>query len=177
MDPFLGEIRLMGCAYAPRGWAFCNGQAMAINQNQALFSLLGTTYGGNGVTTFNLPDLRGRVALGIGQGPGLQNYVQGQMAGTENVTLTPAQMPQHIHPVTGTIKSTETSSGASPAGFYPANSGITQYSTGASNASLAGGSLSGASGTTGGNQGHENHQPVMAMNYCIATVGIFPSRS
>lgn len=97
-EPFLGEIRMVGFNYAPVGWAFCAGQMLAIAQNSALFALLGTTYGGNGVSTFGLPDLRGRGPVGMGSGPGLQPVVQGQMAGTENVTLTAAQMPQHGHP-------------------------------------------------------------------------------
>ena len=97
MDPFLGQLMLVPYNFAPRGWAFCNGQIMSIAQNTALFSLLGTTYGGNGQTTFALPDLRGRVAVSAGQGPGLQNYSLGEIAGSENVTLISSQMPAHTH--------------------------------------------------------------------------------
>jgi microcystin-dependent protein len=104
MDPFIGEIRLMGFPFPPKGWQFCQGQLLPINQNQALFSLLGTTYGGNGTTTFGLPDLRGRVVLGVGSGPGLSPYIWGQQGGTEAVALTPAQMPPHGHTFTGTIQ-------------------------------------------------------------------------
>src|SRR5439155_18983562 len=96
-EPFLGEIRLFGFNFAPRGWAFCQGQLLPIAQNTALFSLLGTTYGGNGQTTFALPDLRGRVAVGFGQGPGLSNIDLGQVSGAETATLTQAQMPAHGH--------------------------------------------------------------------------------
>src|SRR3954468_23228168 len=98
-EPFLGEIRMFGGNFAPRGWAFCNGQILSIAQNTALFSLLGTTYGGNGQTTFGLPDLRGRVAVSAGQGPGLSNYSLGELAGSESVTLTSANMPAHNHSV------------------------------------------------------------------------------
>src|SRR5271166_5833783 len=98
-DPFLGEIRIFGGTFAPLGWAFCQGQLLPIAQNTALFSLLGTTYGGDGVSNFALPDLRGRVPMGMGQGPGLSPYVQGQMGGAESVTLTTQQMPPHSHSV------------------------------------------------------------------------------
>lgn len=178
MDPFLGEIRLMGGTYPPKGWAFCNGQILAINTNQALFSLLGTTYGGDGRTTFALPDLRSRVVLGVGQGAGLQNYNWGQRAGTESVTLSSNEMPAHTHPLTGTVKEADEANSNEPAApLYPATSRATQYSTGTPNASLNGSAISGTTGSTGGNQPHENRQPVLAMNYCIATQGIFPSRS
>ena len=100
-EPFLGEIRMVGFNFAPQGWAFCQGQIMSIAQNTALFSLLGTMYGGNGQTTFGLPDLQGRSPVGIGQGPGLSPIVQGEMAGTENVTLLASNMPMHTHPRPG----------------------------------------------------------------------------
>ena len=177
MEPFLGEIRLMGGNYAPKGWALCNGQALPVAQNTALFSLLGTMYGGNGQTAFNLPDLRGRVALGFGQAPGLQQYSQGYAGGAEGVTLNSEQLAQHFHPITaGTVKIAATPTGADPAGNYPATSPKTQYTKGAGNAFLNGGSLSGSTDANGGNQPHNNLQPVMAMNYCIAIQGIFPSR-
>src|SRR6187399_3074015 len=100
-EPFLGEIRLMSFGFAPKGWAFCNGQFLPINQNQALFSLLGTTYGGNGQTNFALPDLRGRIPVHSGQGPGLSNSSLGETGGTEAVTLTVAQLPRHSHAAQG----------------------------------------------------------------------------
>jgi microcystin-dependent protein len=177
MEPFLGEIRLMGCPFAPKGWALCNGQLLPVNANQALFSLLGTMYGGNGVQNFGLPDLRGRVALGFGQAPGLANYQLGQTGGTESVGLTLEQMPAHIHQLSGTIKVADGPAQSSPATGYPADSGSTpQYSTSASNTTLNGASLGGTSDAMGGNQPHENRQPVLALNYCIAISGIFPSR-
>src|SRR5215213_5859350 len=100
-DPYIGEIRMFAGNFAPRGWALCNGQLLSISQNTALFSLLGTMYGGNGQTTFALPDLRGRVPLHFGQGPGLSNYVEGEVGGTETVTLTTGEMPSHNHGANG----------------------------------------------------------------------------
>ncbi len=176
MEPFLGEIRLMGFGIVPKGWMACAGQTLPINTNQALFSLLGTTYGGDGRTTFALPDLRGRVTLGFGQGLGLQSYAPGQRAGTESVTLQAANMPVHAHPITGTLKATATPTGTDPNGSYPAKSTTNQYSTAGGNANLSGAMLTGNLDMNGGNQPHENRQPVMALNYCIALQGIFPSR-
>ena len=116
-DPFLGMIALVPYNFPPRGWTFCNGQILAISQNTALFSLLGTTYGGNGVTTFALPDLRGRVPLSSGQGPGLSNYDLGELSGTENVTLTTNQMPIHTHALGVSAKE---GTSESPVGAVPA---------------------------------------------------------
>jgi len=179
MDAFLGEIRLMGCNFAPKGWLFCYGQVLPINANQALFSLLGTTYGGNGVNTFQLPDLRSRVIIGVGQAPGLQNYVQGQIAGTESVTLNSTQLPQHVHPFTGTIKVADGAASSTDPTLtqYPAAGTAKQFGTGTSNASMATGTVGGTTSVAGNNQPHENRQPAMAMNYCIATTGYFPSRN
>lgn len=167
-EPFLGEIRIFPYNFAPRGWAFCQGQILSIAQNTALFSLLGTTYGGNGQTTFALPDLRGRMPLGSGQGPGLSPYDLGQVSGTETVTLTTGQMPSHNH----LASSTQAGAGSTrPSGNVPSG----------------GGAYAGASdGTrmnpafiqnTGGSQPHENRQPCLVLNYCIALQGIFPSRN
>lgn len=180
MEPFLGQIQLFGFNFAPRGWAFCHGQILSIAQNTALFSLLGTTYGGNGQTTFALPDLRGRVAIGQGHGPGLSPYDIGQMAGAENVTLITTQMPAHTHTlkVSNTTGTTDVASGN-----YLANAAVTiargntvptnlNYSTDG-NASLNQAAVS----PQGGSQPHENIQPYLAMNYCIALQGIFPSRN
>lgn len=113
MEPFLGQIQLFGFQFAPRGWAQCAGQILAIPTNTALFSLLGTVYGGNGQTTFQLPDLRGRVAIGQGQGPGLQNYNLGEFAGVETMTLTGANLPSHTHQATAQSNSTSTSTSTS----------------------------------------------------------------
>ncbi|MFD2784120.1 phage tail protein [Hymenobacter rubripertinctus] len=179
MDAFIGEIRLMGFGITPKGWLPCNGQTLAINTNQALFALLGTTYGGNGVQTFALPDLRGRVAVGTGQGPGLQPYAWGQIGGIESATLQPNEMPQHTHTFAGTVKVADgAASSPNPAfGQYPAQGSATQYSTGAPNATMAGASSLGTTGNVGSSQPHENRQPVIGMNYCIATQGYFPSRN
>ena len=122
MDPFLGQLMLVPYNFAPRGWAFCNGQIMSIAQNTALFSLLGTTYGGNGQTTFALPDLRGRVAVSAGQGPGLQNYSLGEIAGSETVTLISSQMPAHTHLVGASTGSAQ----ATPDNAFPGSDTSTQ---------------------------------------------------
>jgi len=178
MDAFIGEIRLMGFGITPKGWLTCAGQLLPINQNQALFSLLGTTYGGDGRTTFALPDLRSRAIIGTGQGLGLQPYSQGQRAGTESVSLSLDQMPNHGHTVSAGLKASTGPDNNSPANAYPAaiEDGSGAYSTAAPNATMSPGMITGTTVATGGNQPHENRQPVMALNYCIATTGYFPSR-
>ncbi|HEY3044526.1 MAG TPA: tail fiber protein [Vicinamibacterales bacterium] len=169
-DPFLGQITIFSFTFAPKGWAQCNGQLLPINQNQALFSLLGTTYGGNGQTNFALPDLRGRVSMHMGQGPGLAGYTLGERGGQESVTLTIAQMPQHRHvPVSSIAAGTETS----PAGnFWARDSGNNAiYSTVGGTAMPAG-----AIKNKGNSQPHNNLAPLLTLNFCIALQGIFPSR-
>lgn len=158
---------MFGFNFAPRSWAFCDGQLLPISQNTALFSLLGTTYGGDGRTTFALPDLRGRVPLHEGTGPGLSSYLLGQKGGLENVTLTTAQIPAHTH--SPQCSSDDPNSG-SPANGFPAAVGTPIYST-TQNASM------GATGSAGGSQSHENRPPYLALNFCIALQGIFPSRN
>ncbi|MBD2753686.1 phage tail protein [Spirosoma validum] len=181
MEPFIGQICLFPYNYAPRGWAFCQGQLLQINQYTALFSLLGTTYGGNGQTTFGLPDLRGRVAISSGQGPGLGSYSLGQVAGTENVTLNSNQMPSHSHALMG---STDAATASTISNNVPATSnGSTEGSETpvTVNAYAAANNLVPANpnaiGAAGGNQGHDNMQPYLCLNYCIALEGIFPSRN
>ncbi|MBG8554972.1 phage tail protein [Hymenobacter guriensis] len=178
MENFLGEIRLMSFPRAPRGWAYCQGQLMPINQNQALFALLGTQYGGDGVTTFKLPDLRGRVAVGQGRSPVGTDYSMGQMAGTESVSLTVAQMPGHDHAFTGTLNIGGDADSASPDNSFPATMAstpvVTPYATGTINANM-GAALTGTLASAGGSQPHENRQPFMALNYAIALQGIYPS--
>ncbi len=170
-DNFLGEIRIVGFNFAPRGWAFCNGQLLPISQNTALFSLLGTIYGGNGQTTFALPDLRGRVPVHFGQGPGLSNYDQGEITGTEAVTLTTNELPAHAHSVSPlTSKAEETTN--RPDGAYPTVGGI--YASTQNGAAPMAPTPSAA---TGGNQPHSNLQPLLVMNFVIALTGIFPSRN
>ncbi|GAA1980103.1 phage tail protein [Microbacterium pumilum] len=169
MDPFIGEIRCFGFTFAPQGWALCNGQLQSIQQNTALFSLLGTTYGGDGVTTFALPDLRGRVPLAFGQGPGLANYAQGELAGTETVTLTAATLPPHSH----TVAASSSATTKNPSDALPAlTAGGSSYGTTADlamSAAMIGGGGSG--------QPHANMQPYLVLNWCIALTGIYPSRS
>ena len=165
--PFLGEIRIFPYNFAPRGWALCNGQILSIAQNTALFSLLGTTYGGNGQTTFALPDLRGRVPNSSGQGPGLSSYSLGQVGGTEAVTLTQQELPSHNHAVNSTNADATSSR---PGGNFPAAGG--GYNSAPSN-NMAPAMIANA----GGNQPHNNVQPYLTLNYCIALEGIYPSRN
>jgi microcystin-dependent protein len=173
-DPWLGEIALVAFNFAPVGWAMCNGQILEISQNTALFSLLGTTYGGDGVRTFALPNLQSRVPLHFGQGTGLSPYQLGETVGVESVTLQTPQMPAHTHSYTP--QATTAGGGAgSPAGALWASSatGDTIYQKGASNTTMAPQTI----GQTGGTQPHENRQPALALNYIIALVGIFSSRN
>ena len=175
-EPYLGEIRSIAIPYAPRGWAFCNGQLMTVNSNQALFSLLGTTYGGDGRTTFALPDLRGRVPVGIGQLAGGSNYVLGQRGGQESVTLTQDQLGAHTHPVTGTIQAAAGNDDAAPSGDYPGGGNIAMYGTGSKGPAM-GAITPGTTAAQGGSQPHDNRMPYLATNYVIAIQGIYPSRS
>ena len=184
-SPYLSEIRIMAFSFAPKGWALCDGQTMSIQQNAALFALLGTTFGGNGVQTFQLPNLQGRVPLHIGPG-----YVEGQTAGEANHTLNsssvrcrrisifsgpirrrarPATPTRPGRPAGGKVLGQSTGTGGSP----PTPFGVNIYSTGAPNGQLAPQSLSGG----GGSQPHENEQPYLVLNFCIALTGIFPSRN
>jgi len=165
--PYLSEIKIFSFNFPPKGWAFCNGQLLPINQNQALFSLLGTTYGGNGQTTFGLPDLRGRVPMHVGSG-----FVQGQMAGTEGQTLNVSQIPAHTHQINA---ATATVNQPYPSGNLWATGG-TQPAYSAS--PTAGALMSPGSITnTGGSQPHENRAPFLTLNMSIALTGIFPSRN
>lgn len=172
-EPFLGEIRMFGGNFAPRGWAMCNGQILAISTNTALFALLGTTYGGNGQTTFALPDLRGRVPIHMGQGPGLSPYSEGQQGGVENVTLTTTQMPVHTHTAHPNSRSGNVSD---PQDSVPAQTPIENpiYRATADPAAFLD---AGFIGTAGGSQPHQNIQPYLVINFIIALQGIFPSRN
>jgi len=172
-SPFIGQITLFAGNFAPRGWAFCNGQLLSISQNTALFSILGTTYGGDGRTTFGLPDLRGRVPIHPGQGPGLSNYILGQKAGAERVTLTQNQLPSHNHAVNAVA---EGGNQASPAGNLPAVES-TGTSKDYSDAAATGQMNSGMVGNTGGNEAFSVVQPYQCVNYIIALQGIYPSRN
>ncbi len=174
MDPYLGEISMFAGNYPPAGWAFCNGQILSISSNQALFAILGTIYGGNGVTTFALPDLRGRVVVGPGQGPGLTTYSVGQQGGVESVTLNVNQMPSHTHNVQMSVSNSAGNS-ATPGGRYLAASDQRnhQYTNQADGSALAGT----LTNPTGASQSHENRQPFLCINFIIALQGVFPSRN
>jgi microcystin-dependent protein len=177
MEPFIAQIILFAGNFAPRGWAFCEGQLLAIANNQALFALVGTTYGGDGRTTFGLPDLRGRVAIGPGQGPGLPDYRQGHIGGTASTTLTVANMPSHNHALMANSSYGTTAVPASNSSLAATTDGrsisVNVYSTNAPNVQLAGASV----GNAGGSQPINNMQPYLAIPYIIALVGIFPSRN
>lgn len=163
-DPFIGEVRMMSFNFAPRGWAMCNGQSLPINQNQALFALLGTTYGGNGQTTFNLPDLRARVPMHFSN-----THPQGQSAGEVSHTLTTQEIPSHSH---GPLMAS-----GNDAGTFAAAGAVLAS---ANNAYTAPGNLvalnAGVIASAGNSQPHENRQPFLTINFCMALQGIFPSR-
>ena len=171
-EPFLAEIKMVSFNFAPQGWALCNGQLLPINQNQALFSLLGTTYGGNGQTNFALPDLRGRVGIHTGGG-----FTLGQNGGSEGHTLTINEMPQHTHLVNAVAPPHSGDNTNNPSGNFLSNSAPAEiYNAGAGsppNQVLAPGALS----NTGGSQAHTNVQPTLTINYIIALQGIFPTHT
>ncbi len=169
-DQYVGEIRLVPFNFAPTGWANCSGQIMSISQNTALFSLLGTTYGGDGKSTFALPNLNASVAVDAGQGPGLSNYVLGQSGGASTVTLTANQIPVHAHAFRADTHNGTTDT---PIGNYPAANaaGAPQYAT-ATNGQMN----SGMVGTAGGGQPHNNMMPYLGLKFIIALQGVFPSR-
>jgi microcystin-dependent protein len=170
---------MVGFTFPPRGWADCNGQLLSISQNTALFSLLGTTYGGDGRTTFALPDLRGRFPRHFGQGPGISNLQLGEKGGQELVTLTANQLPAHGHALAAGSLRTTSAVGNSPAAngklLATANDGESNYSDAAPDGSIDV-SLPAATGNTGGNQPHDNVPPYLAVRFIIALQGIFPPR-
>jgi microcystin-dependent protein len=178
-QPFLGQLAMFAGNFAPLGWAICNGQTLAISENPALFQLLGTIYGGDGVNTFNLPDLRSRVPVHQGQGPGLSSYVIGQLAGTETVTLLTQQLPSHAHPLmagaaadsstpANTLLATEGGADAGAVSIYAPFD-----ATPANMTTLLPTSVT----IQGGSQPHENLQPFLAINFIIALQGIFPTQN
>ena len=181
LNPFIGELLLFAGNFAPRGYAICAGQLMSIQQNQALFSILGTTYGGNGTTNFALPNLQGRISVGSGQGPGLSPYELGEQTGTESVTLIDADMPAHSHAVNavtnGQSNGVSTPSNAVLlATAFAAEAGnplVPIYSSAAPTLAMNANAVASA----GGNQPHENRMPFLALNWCIALTGIFPTRN
>lgn len=170
--PFIGEIRMFAGNFAPVGWAFCNGQLLAIAENDALFALIGTTYGGDGQTTFALPDLRGRLPLHMGQGPGLSNRILGEIAGTESVTLITNQIPVHDHSFIGTSSNASSGSPSGTLVAYPAS--IDLYRPGSTpGANLAPNAI----GSQGGSQPHDNLQPFLCVSFIISLFGIFPTQN
>jgi len=182
-DPYYAQVTIFAGTFAPRNWAMCNGQLMSIAQNTALFALLGTTYGGNGQTTFGLPDLRGRAAIHMGQGPGLPNYDLGETGGEEMVTLLNSQIPSHSHTIAsialGQAASSIPGTTDLPGNNYPApvNGSGNAYSTSPSSATLAASSTTGNTAIAGGNTAFDKHPPFLVMNYIICILGIFPSRN
>jgi microcystin-dependent protein len=181
-SPFVGEIRLLGFTFAPLGWANCNGQLLSIAEYDTLFALIGTTYGGDGQTTFAVPDLRSRVALHQGQGPGMPNYVLGQTGGQPTSSLSATTMPAHTHGVTGTVAQAAAAAGgttAVPGGNIPAGSTGGENYAPASDAdgSLAPMQITGTLQAVGNGSPFENMPPFLAFNYCIALQGIFPTQS
>lgn len=173
-QPFVGEIRMFGGNFAPAGWMFCSGQLLPISENETLFQLIGTTYGGDGQETFALPDLQGRVPLHQGQGLGLANYVLAQTGGAESVTITTNTMAAHNHPMIATNSAAQLSPAnatmATPTG---AQGGLRTYSAAAPNTTLQPASIS----PTGGSQPHDNFMPTLAVSYIISLFGIFPTQT
>jgi len=170
-NPYIGEIRLFAGNFAPAGWAFCQGQLMSIAENDALFSLIGTTYGGDGQQTFGLPDLRGRVPVHQGSGPGLSTRTIGELAGTETVTLTSANLPVHSHALLAT--SAPASAAAGPAGGVLASASVKVYGSGAPGTPLAAAAIA----ASGGGLPHQNMAPFLALNYIISLFGIYPQQN
>ena len=168
-EPFVGEIRMFGGNFAPAGWMFCEGQTLPIAENDVLFTLIGTTYGGDGQETFNLPDLRGRIPIHAGTGPGLTTRVIGEQAGSETVTLTTAQMPNHTHTAgASTIGNTTSPVGATWAGV---TSGAVYRANANADVVIQ------IPGPAGGSQPHENRMPGLCVSFIISLFGIFPSQS
>jgi microcystin-dependent protein len=179
-QPFIGQIIAFAGNFAPRGWFLCNGQTLAISQYTALFSILGTTYGGNGTTNFQLPDLRGRAAVSAGQGAGLSTYVLGETAGLEQVTLSQAQMPRHTHLIS--VNNDTTGAASAPGGNFIANihqskSSATSYESYSATLSTANTLNPTSVQQSGSSLPTPIVQPVLAINYIIAYNGVFPSRN
>jgi microcystin-dependent protein len=170
-EPFVAQIQIVGFNFAPRGWAFCNGQILPISQNTALFSLLGTIYGGDGKSNFALPNLQGCAPLAPGQGPGLSLFDLGQTGGTQSVTVLTSEIPQHSH---GTQCNTAVGDQYAPPDFFWAQDAGGNNEYGASADGLMNGC---AVGLSGGNLPHNNLQPLLVLNFIIALQGVFPARS
>lgn len=176
-QPYLGEIRLFGGTFAPRDFAFCNGQFLSINENQALFSLIGTIYGGDGRTNFALPEMRGRVVMGSGQGPGLTNRILGTRFGQEEVALTLAEMPQHTHQFMASTNNAMTGIGDNAVLANTTQGGKSSYIERTTTPKGSNYLNDETIVDVGANKGHENRQPVAALNYIICIRGTYPSRN
>ena len=172
-EPFLAEVRMVGFNFAPRGWAFCDGQILPINQNQSLYSLLGTTYGGDGRTSFALPDLRGRTPIHVGRSDGGGDHRLGQKSGEETHTLSANEIPQHNHLLSGNNTAANSDEPAATHTLAQAAGNLYGEYTAASRIEMAQGAVT----NVGGGQAHENMQPYLAVNFCIALQGLFPSRN
>ena len=172
-DPFVAEIRIFPFAFAPRGWAQCNGQIMPIAQNTALFSLLGVTYGGDGKVTFALPNIQGRAVMAPGQGPGLSPHDLGEQGGTRTVLLSTPEMPQHTHQLRALGQDAADLNAPSPTRSLARSNGGNAFAT---PDQPAGGMSVAAVGLVGKSQAHNNMQPALTLNYCIALQGVFPQR-
>ena len=178
MEGTIGEIRMFAATFSPRFWAYCNGQLLPIAQNTALFSILGTTYGGNGTTNFALPNMQSRVAVGTGNGPGLSNYVLGQLSGVESNTITAANIPAHTHAIAGAAKmltTTVPANAPAPGGNYFANDGSTKYKT-TGTGTMKPATVAVALGSSGGAP-VSNIMPYTGISYIICLSGIFPTRN
>lgn len=171
-DPFVAEIRILACNFAPTGWAMCNGQLLPISQNTALFSLLGTQYGGDGKSTFALPDLQGSAPVHQGQGPGLSDYFIGQSGGSETVSLVQTEIPAHNHQASGVSGNGPTSPANNTWGTGAGRTPPPMYVSGAPNVTMGATAL----GIAGGSLPHNNMQPYLVLNFCIAMQGVFPPR-
>ena len=170
-QPFVGQVVAVGFNFAPVGWALCNGQTLSISEYQVLFTLIGTTYGGNGTTTFNVPNLQGRGIVNTGQAPGLQNYTLGAPGGSESVTLTTAQIGTHTHTLNAAANATAAVPAANEVLGTPSKA---IYATTGVTTPLAGNAIGNGSG---GSLPHENRQPFVTVNYIIALFGLYPSQS
>jgi microcystin-dependent protein len=171
-SPYIGEIRMFGGTYAPYGWAFCDGSLISISENDALYNLIGTTYGGNGISTFGLPNLLGRLPIHAGTGQGTQTYILGQLGGLETVTLNTNQLPSHVHTLSA---STDTANATTPASnvLLSATGSTKPYHPGSGGVPLNSASVS----QVGSSESHDNMMPYLCVNFIIALVGVYPPQS
>jgi len=171
-DPFVSEIRIFAFDFAPRGWARCQGQILPLSQNTALFALLGTTFGGNGITNFGLPDFQNRIPIGFGRGPGLSEYFMGQSGGQESVTLLTTDIPAHRHTARCNTSPAESESPSNAVWATDGASATTSYAAVAAPVNMASAALA----PSGTGVPHENRMPTLGLNFCIALQGVFPPR-